>query len=87
KYRRLKLLLANDLNLFAFHLPLDAHPLFGNNAQLGEKLGLIGDQRFGDGELGWMATLPMPVTLEHFVAKVENTLGRTPLVLGDSDMQ
>lgn len=34
-----------------------------------------------------MATLPMPVTLEHFVAKVERTLGRTPLVLGDPDMQ
>ncbi|RQS17575.1 Nif3-like dinuclear metal center hexameric protein [Burkholderia sp. Bp8998] len=87
KYRRLKLLLANDLNLFAFHLPLDAHPEFGNNAQLGEKLGLIGEQRFGDGDLGWMATLPMPVSLEHFVAKVERVLGRTPLVLGDPDMQ
>ena len=36
---------------------------------------------------GWMATLPMPVTLEHFVAKVERTLGRTPLVLGDPEMQ
>ena len=50
-------------------------------------LGLIGEQRFGEGDLGWMATLPMPVTLEHFVAKVERTLGRTPLVLGDPDMQ
>ncbi|KUZ81596.1 Nif3-like dinuclear metal center hexameric protein [Burkholderia ubonensis] len=87
KYRRLKLLLANDLNLFAFHLPLDAHPELGNNAQLGAKLGLIGEARFGDGDLGWMATLPMPVTLEHFVAKVERTLGRTPLVLGDPEQQ
>ena len=35
KQRRLKLLLANDINLFAYHLPLDAHPELGNNAQLG----------------------------------------------------
>lgn len=87
KYQRLKRLLANDLNLFAFHLPLDAHPEFGNNAQLGERLGLIGDARFGDQDLGWLATLPMPVSLEHFTAKVENTLGRAPLVLGDLDQQ
>ncbi|MGY8791170.1 MAG: Nif3-like dinuclear metal center hexameric protein, partial [Pseudomonadales bacterium] len=36
---RIKLLLENDINLFAFHLPLDAHPQMGNNAQLGLKLG------------------------------------------------
>ncbi|WP_153074479.1 Nif3-like dinuclear metal center hexameric protein [Paraburkholderia bonniea] len=83
KYRRLKLLLANDLNLFAFHLPLDDHPELGNNAQLGARMGWIGDARFGENDLGWLATLPMPVTLEHFAAQVGQALGRTPLVLGD----
>jgi dinuclear metal center YbgI/SA1388 family protein len=87
KYRRLKLLLANDISLFAYHLPLDAHPDYGNNAQLGERMGLIGDVRFGADDLGWMATLPMPITLAHFVAQVEQTLGRTPLVLGDLDSE
>ncbi|TAM01099.1 MAG: Nif3-like dinuclear metal center hexameric protein [Paraburkholderia sp.] len=87
KYRRLRTLLANDLNLFAYHLPLDCHPEFGNNAQLGAKLGWIGEQRFGDQDLGWMATLPMPITLAHFSAQVEHTLGRAPLVLGDPDWQ
>jgi dinuclear metal center YbgI/SA1388 family protein len=87
KYRRLKLLLANDISLFAYHLPLDAHPDYGNNAQLGERMGLIGDVRFGADDLGWMATLPMPITLAHFVAQVEQTLGRTPLVLGDPDSE
>ncbi|WP_176081430.1 Nif3-like dinuclear metal center hexameric protein [Paraburkholderia tropica] len=87
KYRRLKTLLAHDLNLFAYHLPLDCHPEFGNNAQLGAKLGWIGEQRFGEQDLGWMATLPMPITLAHFSAQVEQTLGRTPLVLGDPDWQ
>ncbi|NIE67346.1 Nif3-like dinuclear metal center hexameric protein [Burkholderia sp. Ax-1719] len=87
KYRRLKTLLANDLNLFAYHLPLDSHPEFGNNAQLGARFGWIGEQRFGEQDLGWMATLPMPITLAHFTAEVEQTLGRTPLVLGDPDWQ
>ncbi|MCX7255275.1 MAG: Nif3-like dinuclear metal center hexameric protein, partial [Polaromonas sp.] len=38
--QRLALLLAHDINLFAYHLPLDAHPELGNNAQLGLQLGL-----------------------------------------------
>ncbi|CAM2167041.1 radiation resistance protein YbgI [Paraburkholderia sacchari] len=87
KHRRLKALLANDLNLFAYHLPLDSHPELGNNAQLGAKLGWIGEKRFGDQDLGWMTTLPMPITLAHFSAQVEQTLGRAPLVLGDPDWE
>lgn len=87
KYHRLRALLANDLNLFAYHLPLDSHPEFGNNAQLGAKLGWIGEKRFGDQDLGWMTTLPMPITLAHFAAQVEQTLGREPLVLGDPDWE
>jgi dinuclear metal center YbgI/SA1388 family protein len=52
--QRLALLLAHDINLFAYHLPLDAHPELGNNAQLGLKLGLVGQSRFGEQELGWL---------------------------------
>src|ERR1700754_2436476 len=87
KYQRLKLLLANDINLFAYQLPLDDHPVYGNNAQLGAKLGLIGDTRFGDNDIGWMTTLPMPIPLAHFAAQIEHTLGRVPLVLGDPDQE
>jgi len=87
KYRRLKALIASDMNLFAFHLPLDAHPEYGNNAQLGARMGLIADAHFGADDLGWMATLPMPITLAHFTAQVEHTLGRTPLVLGDPERE
>ena len=87
KYQRLKTLLANDLNLFAYHLPLDSHPEFGNNAQLGARLGLIADNRFGDQDLGWIASLPMSLSLEHFTETVENELGRKPLVFGDPDME
>ncbi|UJR62609.1 type 2 GTP cyclohydrolase I [Dickeya zeae] len=38
KRQRLKTLLANDLNLYGYHLPLDAHPQIGNNAQLAAML-------------------------------------------------
>jgi putative NIF3 family GTP cyclohydrolase 1 type 2 len=47
KQKRLKLLLAHDINLFAFHLPLDMHPELGNNAQLGRVLGFNPQSRFG----------------------------------------
>ena len=50
--QRLALLLAHDINLYAYHLPLDAHPELGNNAQLGLRLGLQAQARFGEQELG-----------------------------------
>ncbi len=52
--QRLSRLLAHDINLFAYHLPLDAHPELGNNAQLGRVLGLVWDGRFGDQDLGFI---------------------------------
>ncbi|MDR5732926.1 Nif3-like dinuclear metal center hexameric protein [Caballeronia sp. LZ025] len=87
KHRRLRTLIANDMNLFAYHLPLDSHPELGNNAQLGARFGLIADGRFADQDLGWIAPLTMPLSLEHFTATVENALGRKPLVFGDSDRE
>lgn len=52
--QRLALLLAHDISLFAYHLPLDAHPELGNNAQLGKQLGLAADARFGEQDLGFL---------------------------------
>lgn len=52
--QRLALLLAHDINLFAYHLPLDAHPELGNNAQFGRQLGLVADARFGEQDLGFL---------------------------------
>ena len=49
--QRLATLLAHNINLFAFHLPLDAHPELGNNVQLGHQLGLEVRGRFGDQQL------------------------------------
>ena len=52
--QRLALLLKHDINLYAYHLPLDAHPELGNNAQLGLQLGLKATSRFGDQNLGFL---------------------------------
>ncbi len=52
--QRLALLLAHNINLLAYHLPLDAHPQWGNNAQLGQILGLRADARFGEQDLGFL---------------------------------
>jgi dinuclear metal center YbgI/SA1388 family protein len=59
--QRLHKLLAHDINLYAYHLPLDAHPTLGNNAQLARVLGLIpldsGEfGRFGEQDLGWLGS-------------------------------
>lgn len=54
--QRLSRLLAHDINLYAYHLPLDAHPELGNNAQLAQRLGvaLMGGPKgfFGEQSLG-----------------------------------
>jgi dinuclear metal center YbgI/SA1388 family protein len=47
-------LLKHDMNLFAYHLPLDAHPELGNNAQLGLRLDLEATARFGEQDLGFL---------------------------------
>lgn len=86
KHRRLKLLLANDINLFAYHLPLDAHSELGNNAQLGKRLGLIPESRFAEQELGWLGRADASVrTVGDLAAVVERALGRTPLLIGDRE--
>lgn len=52
--RRLALLLEHNINLFAYHLPLDAHAELGNNAQLGQTLQWHVEGRFGEQKLGWL---------------------------------
>lgn len=85
KRKRLKLLLAHDINLFAYHLPLDMHPELGNNAQLGSRLGLIPDARFGEDGLGWLGSASDRAlkSVGDLALIIEARLGRAPLVIGD----
>ncbi|MBQ0944226.1 Nif3-like dinuclear metal center hexameric protein [Ideonella sp. 4Y16] len=77
---RVERLMAHGINLFAYHLPLDAHPEWGNNAQLGRQLGLQGEARFGDQDLGWLGAAPV-ATLDALAECAHQALGRAPLVL------
>jgi putative NIF3 family GTP cyclohydrolase 1 type 2 len=63
KKARLLLLLKNEVNLAAYHLPLDAHPEFGNNAQLGRRLGIAVQGWFGDQEIAAWGVPEQPLTL------------------------
>jgi dinuclear metal center YbgI/SA1388 family protein len=81
--QRLQRLLAHDVNLLAYHLPLDAHPEWGNNAQLARQLGLPLDQacaHFGEQDLGWMCQAPF-ASVHALVSQVELSLGRKATVL------
>lgn len=80
---RLRLLLGHGVHLLAYHLPLDAHPQLGNNAQLGLRLGLQADARFGEQELGFMGNGPGE-TSQQLANRLQSQLGRAVLcVPGD----
>ncbi|MES2944053.1 MAG: Nif3-like dinuclear metal center hexameric protein [Pseudomonadota bacterium] len=87
--QRLALLLAHDINLFAYHLPLDVHPELGNNAQLGLRLGLQafeGEQgRFGDNRLGFMGSRidgGSFADVDELAESIKNTLNRPVVQVG-----
>ena len=81
---RLELLLAHRINLYAYHLPLDAHAELGNNAQWGARFGWRADARFGEQDLGFSAGLATPIELPALVASIRAVLGREPTsVAGD----
>ncbi|QYK03729.1 Nif3-like dinuclear metal center hexameric protein [Shewanella zhangzhouensis] len=84
KQRRIKALLAHDINLFGYHLPLDAHPVVGNNATLGRRMGILDAEAFeaaGDGLL-WGGSLDTALSGEAFAGLLAKALGREPLHIG-----
>lgn len=84
KKQRIATLLGADLNLFGYHLPLDAHAELGNNAQLGKKLGLIPRGSSGEQDLVWLGELPVPMSFDTFSRHIGITLNRTPLAIGQA---
>ncbi|MGB9354071.1 MAG: Nif3-like dinuclear metal center hexameric protein, partial [Azonexus sp.] len=76
-------LLANDINLLAYHLPLDAHPELGNNAQLASRFGWLPDGRFGEQDIAWLGTVEAPTTAGQLAAQISAGLARSPMLIGD----
>jgi len=82
--QRLALLLRHDINLYAYHLPLDAHPTLGNNAQLGVQLGLEGTGQFGENLLGFLgqrADGGQFDSAQNLAAHIEKQLNRPPVLI------
>jgi dinuclear metal center YbgI/SA1388 family protein len=79
---RLALLLAHDINLFAYHLPLDAHAELGNNRELARVLELPVAGRFCEQDIGMHGAFDAPMSLAALAERVEQRLGRAPLVIG-----
>jgi dinuclear metal center YbgI/SA1388 family protein len=84
KKRRIQALLKHDINLFAYHLPLDAHPEFGNNVMLGRQLNWMVDEWLDDKQMVAKTTLPTPITLTALSELINIQLGRTPQVIAGS---
>ncbi len=82
KRRRLATLLAHDLNLVAYHLPLDGHPLYGNNAQWAMALGLKETQGFlgaPNARIGVRGVLHDALSGDELARRLERVLGRPVL--------
>lgn len=83
KKQRIAKLLQADVSLLAYHLPLDAHPVLGNNAQLAQRLDFVEQGRFGEQELACHGELVQVKSLDALAEQVADTLQRVPLVIGD----
>lgn len=82
KRKRLKALLDAEINLIAYHLPLDVHPEWGNNAQLAK---LVGIEHLEGLELENPFSVPMvgelsePISGEELALRIVQKLNRKPL--------
>lgn len=81
KKRRINSLLSNDINLFAYHLPLDIHHEIGNNAQLANLLDIEIEEGLEPvaNSVAMKGRLKTPLSGEQFALKIATVLQRTPL--------
>lgn len=82
QYRRVAELIRGDLNLLAYHLPLDRHPELGNNVLAARDLGLKSLEPFGLHEgltIGFKGHFPFPASAAELVDRCRKTYGQEPL--------
>lgn len=82
KKERIATLLNHGINLYAYHLPLDAHPTLGNNIGLANKLGIQNPKAVSQDGLIWTGELSHATAIEAFLAHVSQVLGREAMLLG-----
>ncbi|WP_373768155.1 Nif3-like dinuclear metal center hexameric protein [Glaesserella sp.] len=78
KGKRIKQLLTNDINLYAYHLPLDIHPELGNNAQLAKHIGAVRFQGLEDkpNSVPAVAEFDQPISADELKQRLEKSLQR-----------
>lgn len=89
KRRRLQALLANDISLLAYHLPLDLHPEVGNNVQLAAQLGFTVEgplEPENPRTVGLIGSLADPMSAHDFALHVHQVLDREPLLVEGNGM-
>lgn len=86
KYKRISSLIKNDINLYAYHLPLDFHPSLGNNVQLGKLLNLTDISPLNPNDPSnfiWKGKFIKPLKISEIENLITNKLNRKPLYLGN----
>jgi len=84
KYNRIKTLIKNDINLYAYHLPLDVHPELGNNVELAKLLGITvrrGLEPWDKASVALVGKFEEPITTTELTSRIESQLNRAPLVV------
>lgn len=88
---RVKRIITEDLSLFAYHLPLDAHPRFGNNVEVLRLAGAEPQGTFGAEKppMAWWGSLPEPTSRAAVLATLEAALGQAPIAFlhGPAEIQ
>lgn len=90
KKQRIARLLDSGLSLVAYHLPLDAHPVYGNNVQLAKLLDISVEGRLQEGAdpaIGLYGRLASPMSGKAFAEHISNRLGRDPLHIENISQQ
>lgn len=87
KRKRLQLLLQHDISLIAYHLPLDAHPQLGNNAQLARVLDIeiTGGLQLTANPIGNIGRLQEALSPALFAEKITQRLSRAPQLVAGGD--
>lgn len=84
KYNRIKTLIKNDINLYAYHLPLDIHPELGNNVELAKLLGITvrrGLEPWDKASVALVGKFEDEISTAELTARIETQLDRAPLVV------
>ena len=84
KKDRIAQILAKNISLFAYHIPLDAHNNLGNNYQIGKLLGITNTINV-ENSLLWCGNLEKKISQKEFISLVEKKISYKPTLFTKSN--